>query len=63
MAKFANLDELNSFLKTRSYIEGYSYSIADKNVLESLSSIPDQAAYPHAFRWAIHIAVLVGINR
>jgi translation elongation factor EF-1beta len=62
MSKFSTVDELNNFLKTKSYIEGYSYTIADKNALESLSGIPSQATFPHAYRWAVHIAVLVGIS-
>ena len=63
MAKFSTAADLNKYLQTKSYVEGYSYSVADKKCLESLTGIPDQSEYPHAFRWAIHIAVLIGINK
>eukprot|EP01036_Dinobryon_divergens_P003540 gene3540-4682_t len=59
MAKFSTPSDLNKHLQSKSYIEGFSYSVADKKCLEALSGIPDQAEFPHAYRWAIHIAVLV----
>ena len=63
MSKFSSVAELNSFLQSKSYITGYSYTADDKSTLESLNGIPDQSSFPYAYRWAVHIAVLVGINK
>ena len=58
MATFANVDELNAHLATRSYVSGYSYSPADRAAFAALSGAPNGASHPHAFRWAKHIAAL-----
>ncbi len=52
--------DLNKKLATRSYLEGYSLSDADKNALAGLSGVPDKTAFPHAYRWAIHIINRLG---
>jgi elongation factor 1-beta len=57
---FASIAELNNFLLTRSYVEGYSFSAKDVEALRKFG-IPDRASFPHAYRWAIHIAALVGV--
>merc|ERR1712054_58743 len=47
---------LNSWLTTRSYINGYAPSQADVAVFKALSSAPDSEKFPHASRWYNHIA-------
>ncbi|RZC40575.1 elongation factor 1-beta' [Asbolus verrucosus] len=46
--------ELNAFLESRSYIEGYSVSQADLDALGKLQKVP-AANLPHALRWYNHI--------
>ncbi|CAH1116196.1 unnamed protein product [Phaedon cochleariae] len=46
--------ELNSFLETRSYINGFSISQADVTTLSQLAKAPG-ANLPHALRWYNHI--------
>ena len=50
------LTELNSFLSTRSYLEGYAPSQADNSVFTHMSNDVDGNAYPHALRWSSHIS-------
>jgi len=62
MVTFKNLDSdtglkaLNSHLTTRSYIEGYTVSSADANVLGQLKGTVDGIKYPHVARWQNHIS-------
>ncbi|KAI0698186.1 elongation factor 1 beta/delta chain [Cerioporus squamosus] len=51
----ANLAKLESHLKTRSYVEGYTPSQADVAVFKAISSAPDATAYPSVARWYSHI--------
>ncbi|KAJ3334003.1 Translation elongation factor 1 beta [Blyttiomyces sp. JEL0837] len=51
----AGLKVLNTFLETRSYIEGYTATQADVAVFEALKAAPDATKYPHAARWYSHI--------
>ncbi|XP_044252930.1 elongation factor 1-beta'-like [Tribolium madens] len=46
--------ELNSFLESRSYIEGYSLSQADLDAFGRLQKAP-AANLPHALRWYTHV--------
>merc|ERR1719487_2776724 len=62
MTSFESVAALNTFLASRSYVQGFSFSPADVAVLSSLSGIPEKAAYPHAYRWAIHIIALAGAD-
>jgi elongation factor 1-beta len=48
------LKELNGFLESRSYIEGYSISQADLDTLSKLQKAPS-ANLPHALRWYNHV--------
>jgi elongation factor 1-beta len=59
---FKTVQDLEKFIATRSYVEGYSFSPADQVALAALSGIPDRATYPNAYRWAIHIIALVGLS-
>ena len=47
--------ELNDFLATRSYIEGYVPSQADVAVLEHLGGVAVDASLFHLQRWQRHI--------
>jgi translation elongation factor EF-1beta len=58
---FKSLQELESFIATRSYVEGYAFSPADAKALSALSGIPCRTTFPNAYRWAIHIIALVGL--
>jgi len=51
----AGLAELNTYLSTRSYIEGYKASAADSSLLSTISASVDAAKYPHVARWLSHI--------
>ncbi|RPD63384.1 elongation factor 1 beta/delta chain [Lentinus tigrinus ALCF2SS1-6] len=51
----ADLTKLESHLKTRSYVEGYTPSQADVAVFKAISSAPDATAYPSVARWYSHI--------
>ncbi|EGS19321.1 elongation factor 1-beta-like protein [Thermochaetoides thermophila DSM 1495] len=52
----AGLAALESWVLTRSYIEGHSASQADVAVYKALSGAPDAEKYPNAARWYKHIA-------
>ena len=56
------MSAFNDFLKTRSYVEGHSFSSADKECFETIIITPDATHYPYAYRWYIHIASLQGIR-
>eukprot|EP01038_Epipyxis_sp_PR26KG_P010845 gene10845-14558_t len=60
MSGFASLDLLEKHLATRSYIQGYSLSPADKKELVALKGLPSRATHPNTYRWAIHIVALTG---
>jgi hypothetical protein len=53
--------DLENHLATRSYIEGYTVSNADTQVLFALNGIPSRNT-PHTFRWALHIIDLIGLE-
>ncbi|KAL2003954.1 hypothetical protein VTN02DRAFT_1473 [Thermoascus thermophilus] len=52
----AGLAVANSFLETRSYVEGHAPSQADVVTFKAISSAPDAEKYPHLARWYKHIA-------
>ena len=58
---FASLKELNTHLATKSYIEGYTCGAADQLALKKFG-LPDGKKFPHAYRWAVHIIALVGVE-
>jgi len=61
MSAFKTVADLDAHLSTRSYVEGYSLSKADTDALSNLSGIPSRST-PNAFRWAVHIIALVGLE-
>jgi len=50
------LAALNAHLRTRSYIEGYSWSEADVQTWHQVPNQVDMKTYPHISRWWSHIA-------
>ncbi|KAF1953410.1 hypothetical protein CC80DRAFT_420222 [Byssothecium circinans] len=51
---------LNNWVKTRSYIVGYTPSQADVKVFQQLKTIPAPEKYPYAWRWYNHILTFEG---
>jgi len=51
----AGLTLLNNWVKTRSYIVGYTPSQADVKVFQQLKAPPAPETYPYAWRWYNHI--------
>jgi len=51
----AGLTILNNWVKTRSYIVGYTPSQADVKVFQQLKTVPAPEKYPYAWRWYNHI--------
>jgi len=51
----AGLTILNNWVKTRSYIVGYSPSQADVKTFQALKSAPAVEKFPYAYRWYKHI--------
>jgi len=51
----AGLAMLNSWVKTRSYIVGYTPSQADVKVFQQIKQVPAPEKYPFAWRWYNHI--------
>ncbi|KAK5120936.1 hypothetical protein LTR85_005720 [Meristemomyces frigidus] len=47
---------LDNWVRTRSYIVGYTPSQADVKSFQALKSAPAVEKYPHAYRWYKHIA-------
>ncbi|KXS11361.1 elongation factor 1-beta-like protein [Gonapodya prolifera JEL478] len=54
----AGLQALNEWLELRSYIDGWTATQADVAVFAAVGKAPDDAKYPHAWRWYHHIAHL-----
>jgi len=52
----AGLSLLNNWVKTRSYIVGYTPSQADVQTFKALKTQPAVEKYPYASRWYKHIA-------
>lgn len=63
MPAFKDINELNQHLATRSYVSGYCLSDADRAALSALSGVPCKSSAPHAYRWAVHVMALVGIEK
>jgi len=53
------LKKLDEYLLTRTYLEGWKISEADKTLFSTVPAI-DASTYPHASRWYLHIAALTG---
>jgi len=51
----AGLTMLNNWVKTRSYVLGYSPSQADVKTFQAIESAPAVEKYPYAYRWYKHI--------
>ena len=56
----SGLNQFNDFLVTRSYVEGYQFSPADKDAFCSCPT-PSRDSHAHVFRWYLHIAHLIGL--
>ncbi|KAJ3336546.1 hypothetical protein HDU93_002610 [Gonapodya sp. JEL0774] len=52
----AGLKDLNTFLESRSYIEGWTPSQADARIFARVGESPSESHYPHVWRWYQHIA-------
>jgi elongation factor 1-beta len=50
----------NGFMSSKSYVEGWTMSAADTELVAKMSSIPDATKLPHAFRWYRHIVARSG---
>lgn len=51
----AGLTLLNNWVKTRSYVVGYTPSQADVKVFQQLKQIPAPEKFPYAWRWYNHM--------
>ena len=56
------IQELDTHLQSRSYVEGWKFSNADKECFQAFAISPDPQKYPNVFRWYLHIASLLGIR-
>ncbi|KAJ4408837.1 hypothetical protein N0V91_003093 [Didymella pomorum] len=56
----AGLTLLNNWVKTRSYIVGYTPSQADVKVFQQIKQIPAPEKFPYAWRWYNHILTFEG---
>jgi elongation factor 1-beta len=56
----AGLTLLNNWVKTRSYIVGYSPSQADVKVYQQIKEIPAPEKFPYAWRWYNHMLTFEG---
>jgi len=56
----AGLTLLNNWVKTRSYIVGYSPSQADVKVFQQIKEIPAPEKFPYAWRWYNHLLTFEG---
>jgi len=52
----AGLAQLNDFLASRSYVEGYQPTTADVDVHKAVGKLPDAKKYPHVARYYNHIS-------
>ena len=59
---FATVELLDKHLLTRSYVTGYALSEDDKKAFSALKAFPIRASTPNAFRWALHISALTGLQ-
>merc|ERR1711879_924050 len=56
----AGLALLNHYVKTRSYIVGYTPSQADVKVFQQIKEVPAPEKYPYAWRWYNHMLTFEG---
>ena len=56
------VEQLDKHLLTRSYVTGYALSEDDKKAFLALKAFPNRAATPNAFRWALHVSALTGLQ-
>jgi len=52
----AGLAQLNDFLASRSYVEGYQPTSADVDVHKAVGKLPDSKKYPHVARYYNHVS-------
>jgi len=55
--------ELNKYLETRSYVEGFRPSGADSSLLCQIHACVDSKKYPHVSRWLNHISSFSSCQR
>lgn len=69
MPEFKNLNqdsgltELNKYLETRSYVDGFKPSGSDSGLLSSISASVDSKKFPHVSRWLNHITSFSSAQR
>lgn len=56
----AGLTLLNNWVKTRSYVLGYSPSQADVKVFQQIKEAPAPEKFPYAWRWYNHLLTFEG---
>merc|ERR1740124_2056689 len=56
------LKQFSGFMGLKSYVEGFQFSSADSDFFAKFESCPSAEAYPHAYRWYIHIAAIQGVR-
>jgi elongation factor 1-beta len=59
----AGLDQLNSYLANRSYVEGWNPSQEDVTVFNQVAHTVDCGKFPHVGRWYNHIASFSACQR
>jgi len=57
------LTDLNTYLSTRSYMEGYSKSQIDTQTFLRLPAKVDSSKFAHVARWAAHIGFFTDVQR
>lgn len=60
--KDVGLKKFNGYLTGKSYVEGYCFSTADQTTFTKCVKCPVASKYPHAFRWYMHVASLLGVR-
>ena len=59
---FPTVEALEKHLATKSYVTGYALSDDDKKAFAALKAFPARASTPNAYRWALHISALTGMQ-
>jgi elongation factor 1-beta len=59
---FPTVEALDKHLATKSYVTGYALSDDDKKAFAALKAFPARASTPNAYRWALHISALTGMQ-
>ena len=62
MAFSGDVAALNEHMLANSYVKGYSFSAADEATFKALGGCPSASAHPHAARWYLHCASVLGLK-